>query len=110
MKAKDKMILSFGGLAAFTLVVAAGSALTPKASSRHVKATVVQIYTAGARFPHTVVIARAPGTMDAHGLIQYEAENHCRIGDIVDGEQAGITLTVDARTCRPPQTSSTSRP
>lgn len=110
MNAKDKMILSFGGLAAFTLVVAAGSALTPKAPSRHVEATVVQIYTAGARFPHTVIIAHALGTLDAHGLVQYEGEDHCRVGDLVDGEQTGVSLTVDPRTCRPPQMSSVSRP
>ena len=110
MKALDKGLLPIGAVAGVTLLVAVASVFTPKAPSRHVIASVVMITSSGARFPRPVVIARAPRAIEAQARLRYPDELRCQVGDVVDGEQTGVTLVIDPKTCRPPQTSSTSRP
>jgi hypothetical protein len=110
MKPEDKLLLSVGSVAGITLLVALASALTPKRPSHHVTATVVEIGVGGARFPTTLVIAHASGAIEAQASIRYPGELRCEVGDLVDGEQTGITLVIDPKTCRRRQTSSTRRP
>jgi len=110
MKAFDKGLLPIGGVAGIVLLVAAADYLSPKRPSRHVTATVVAITSAGARFPRPVVTAQAPKAIEAQAMLRYSEELHCNVGDVVDGELTGITLVIDPKTCRRPQTSSTSRP
>lgn len=109
MKATDKGLLSLGSVAALIVMVAAGSALTPKSPSHKVVAKVVDTYITGARFPHTVIVAHAPHAIDAHGVFREDYRENCRVGDVVDGTQAGITLKIDAYTCRRPSTFAESR-
>jgi len=91
-------------------IAAAGFALIPKSPSHPVHARVVQMYTAGARFPRTVIVAQAHGAMEAHASVRNTAYDLCHIGDVVDGVQTGVGLWVNPDTCRAPQTSSTKRP
>jgi hypothetical protein len=81
-------------------VIGLVSNLTPKAPSHPVTARVVQIYTSGARFPHTVIIAQAPHAMEAHAIVR-DGED-CRLGDRIGGVQTGVALRVDPLTCRRP--------
>lgn len=102
MKAADKILLSFGSVAILMVVVAAGSALTPKSESHKVVAKVVDTYVAGARLPRTVIVAHAPHAIDAHGIFRENDHENCRVGDVVDGIQTGIALKIDPYTCRRP--------
>ena len=105
MKAKDKALLSISSIGAVIFVIVVGSALTPKAPSHHVVATVADVYVAGARFPQTVIVAHAPHAIDAHATFRENDYDNCRVGDDVDGTQTGITLVVDPSTCRRPASS-----
>ena len=109
MREKDKGLLSFGLLAALMLLIAAGSALTPKSPPHEVVARVVDVYVSGARFPRTVIIAHAPHAIDAHGMFRQGYPENCRVGDEVDGTQTGITLKIDPYTCRHPLNSAKGR-
>jgi len=109
MKIRDKGLLSLGLVAALIVVVAAGSALTPKSPSHKVVARVVGTYAAGARFPRTVIVAHAPHAIDAHGVFQEGDDENCNVGDVVDGTQTGITLKIDPYTCRRPSAYAESR-
>ena len=102
MTARDKELLSLGSVAVLTVVIAAGSVLTPKSSSHKVVARVVDTYVTGARFPRTVIVARAPHAIDAHGVFREDSDERCSVGDVVDGTQTGITLKIEPYTCRRP--------
>lgn len=102
MKPTDKVLLSFGSVAILMVVVALGSALTPKSPSHKVVATVVDTYVIGARFPRTVIVAHASNAIDAHGVFRENDHENCSVGDVVDGSQAGLTLKIDPYTCRRP--------
>lgn len=110
MSAKAEGIIPFGAVSAAMLLVGVASHFTTKQPNHHVTATVVRIATAGARFPHDIVIAKAPHTMEADAAVSYPYSTTCRIGDDIDGNQTGISLAVDPNSCRRPQMSSTSRP
>ena len=103
MKTRDKGLASLMSLAVLTVVVAAGSALTPKGASHKVVARVVGTYVSGARFPRTVIVAHAPHAIDAHGMFREGDDENCRVGDVVTGTQAGISLKIDPYTCRRPR-------
>jgi len=102
MKARDKGLLSFASLGAAVLFVGIGSSLSPKGPSHPVLATVTNVYVSGARFPRTAIVARAPGTIEALGSLREDDVDDCRVGDIVEGKQTGISLRVDPYTCRRP--------
>jgi len=102
MKAGQKALLSLGSIGALLLFVAVGSAPAPKGPAHPVVATVVNVYVAGARFPHMVIVAHAPGAIDARGVFREGDDENCRVGDEVDGKLTGITLVVVPYTCRRP--------
>lgn len=102
MKTWDKGLASLLSLAVLTVVLAAGSALTPKGASHKVVARVVGTYVTDGKFPRTVVIAHVPHAIDAHGVFREGDDENCRIGDAVTGTQTGITLKIDPYTCRRP--------
>ena len=110
MSAKAIGWLPFEALLASSGLIAIASYVTPKQPTHAVKATVVRIAAAGARFPHDIVIAKAPGAMLGQASVSYPYQTWCRIGDEVDAQQTGISLAIDPQTCRRPQISSTSRP
>jgi hypothetical protein len=110
MRALDKGLPPIGTVAGFTLLMAAVTYFTPKRPSHHVTATIVEITSSGARFPRTIIIARAPRAMEARASPQYPEELHCKVGDDVDGKQTGVALVIDPTTCRRPQISSVRRP
>jgi hypothetical protein len=102
MKTRDKGLACLMSLGVLTAVVAAGSALTIKSPSHKVVARVVDTYVSGARFPRTVIVARAPHAIDAQGVFREGDDEDCRVGDVVTGTQTGITLKIDPYTCRRP--------
>jgi hypothetical protein len=102
MKATDKALLGFGSISVLVVLVAAGSALTPKSPSHEVVAKVVDTYVTGARFPRTIIVAHAPHAIDAHGVFRENDHENCSVGDVVDGTQTGITLKIDPYTCKRP--------
>ena len=110
MNAREKGTIAFVAPVLVMVIAAAGFAVIPKAPSHPVQARVVQMYTAGARFPRTIIVAQARGAMQAHARVRYTAFDLCHIGDVVDGVQTGLALQVNPNTCRAPQTSSTKRP
>ena len=110
MNARDRGTLAFAAPVVVMSIAAAGFAMIPKSPSHPVHARVVQMYTAGARFPRTVIVAQAHGAMEAHASVRNTAYDLCHIGDVVDGVQTGVALRVNPDTCRAPQTSSTKRP
>jgi hypothetical protein len=110
MNAKEKGTIAFVAPVLVMFIAAAGFAVKPKAPSHPVQARVVQMYTAGARFPRTIIVAQAQGAMEARGRVRDRNYDLCHIGDVVDGVQTGVALQVNPDSCRPPQMSSTNRP
>ena len=110
MNASDKGTIALSAPIVVMFTAAVGFSLIPKAPSHPVEATIVQMYTAGARFPRTIVVAQARGAMEAHATVYYTAYDLCRVGDLVDGVQTGVALEIKPETCRVAQTSSTKRP
>lgn len=102
MSPHDRVVVSFGALSAVLLTVVVGSALTPKRASHPVVATVVAVYVAGARFPHTGIVARAPHAIESQAFLQEDDPDLCKIGDQVNAIQTGISLKVDPYSCRRP--------
>ena len=110
MNAREKGTVAFVGPIMVMLVAAVAFSTVPKAPSHPVLARVVQTYTAGARFPRTVIIAQAQGAMEARASARNTAYDLCHVGDLVDGVQTGVALRVDPDSCRTSQMSSVRRP
>lgn len=107
MSPRDRVVVSFGALSAVLLTVMVGSALTPKSPPHPVSAKVVTVFVSGARFPHTGIVARAPHAIEAQAFFREEDNDLCRVGDLVDAIQTGISLKVDPYSCRAPRSTKT---
>lgn len=94
-------------LAAVAIVVV-GAALAARSLQvshgqppHRVVARVTQVYVTGVRHIHSVIVAQAPHAMVGRAGTREFEPLQCAVGDVVDGIQTGVQLTIDPHSCRP---------
>jgi hypothetical protein len=102
MSPHDRVVVSFGALSAVFLAAVIGSALTPKPASHQVVGTVVAVFVSGARWPHTGIVVRAPHAIETQAFLREDDPELCRVGDLVNAIQTGVSLKVDPYSCHRP--------